>query len=1061
MKSLEELNGYSDQEVEYTDERPVGVLFDRATPTNQTLLINENQTHTLPRGIEITDIIDYAAAEVYLTLDFTDIESDDSTTIDTISIDDTDFPEHMFVELDSYSAFRIGPLHSVADWITAVSATIQLPFRYSGTFVYTATIEYFDQFEDEQSVAWSVNTTVNAIEYLSAPAPFVYTPRSTQTISTVAIDADTSTFNPVWTLTITPSSTAPITTATSTGIGGSFAFNATTKVITITGNKTQVNSHLSNISVTFSEFNPDFTFVFNLSNSLNDTVDIQVQQIVNNQLIAFVASTATVSANGMKLKLAAAAISANATMTTINSRIRNQSAAPGVVASVVITDAVLDAVLLSAPGADDEFYVNKEFFVSAPSLTVNNSIDGNFTVVIYDPDQAIQTITTQGSGGTVTVSSPTSGNGYRIMEIVGSVAQINSHLDTLAVKSKTTRSSDFTIQYIATFGVNGYYYNVSHSINYVPDFLYVESWPEDSAPPIPTWLGRIYLSNTTNSIFGDSKASNTRQFAFTPNDPDYTNLSITLTASQGKFYNKNTSEYDNPLTFSGTYSTLEDLMTDIDYYPPYNHTGNITVSFTSTKDGVAGQSGSFAITRTGAGTYSGSTVSLQSPGAFSWTPTPSDLEYGKLNYAIVGGGGGGSYRRGSYITNPITFTLNGGVGLSTTEKKFGNASIYFDGTNDQLSSQTPDLNLGLVNDKSFDFWIRPDDVVGNKTLVEFKSTSNSSSIKIFQDGALIKVTATGNTGGTYNLASSAITAGTWTHIAYQHQEDNTISNRRAILFINGTRVDEIISATDINVSITSIAASLSIGANVNGTNFYKGYMDEFRISIDPYLNSSGFTAPTSEYTFADPVDVNTIFIHANIIAGEPSWTPVDTFLGETQSGNGGGGGEVEHLADQTLINKTYTGTVGAAGVNGYNIYANRNGTAGGSTTFDGITVAGGGGATAPVQDVGYGVGGTSGSGNLGDDYGSVNPNNNVGGGGGGDSGTGGEPYLLSGTWRGGDGGAATFTVAGGNLGRGGAGGGPEGSSISSNAGRGGKGFSAAGPNYEPQPGGIFITVTPK
>lgn len=296
MKSLEELNGYSDQEVEYTDERPVGVLFDRATPTNQTLLINENQTHTLPRGIEITDIIDYAAAEVYLTLDFTDIESDDSTTIDTISIDDTDFPEHMFVELDSYSAFRIGPLHSVADWITAVSATIQLPFRYSGTFVYTATIEYFDEFEDAQSVAWSVNTTVNAIEYLTAPAPFVYTARSTQTISTVAIDADTSTFNPVWTLTITPSSTAPITTATSTGTGGSFAFNATTKVITITGNKTQVNSHLSNISVTFSAINPNFNFVFNLSNSLNDTVDVQIQMFKNFEFISDFTVSSTVSA---------------------------------------------------------------------------------------------------------------------------------------------------------------------------------------------------------------------------------------------------------------------------------------------------------------------------------------------------------------------------------------------------------------------------------------------------------------------------------------------------------------------------------------------------------------------------------------------------------------------------------------------------------------------------------------------------------------------------------------------------------------------------------------------
>lgn len=331
MKSLEELNGYSDQEVEYTDERPVGVLFDRATPTNQTLLINENQTHTLPRGIEITDIIDYAAAQVYLTLDFTDIDFDG-----TVVIDDEGFPVHMTVDNISADVYKIGPLHSVADWITAASATIQLPFRYSGTFDYIATISYFDQFEDAQSVSWTVAATVNAIEYLTAPAPFVYTAKSTQTISTVAIDADTSTFNPVWTLTITPSSTAPITTATSTGTGGSFSFNATTKVITITGNKTQVNSHLSNISVTFSAINPNFNFVFNLSNSLNDTVDVQIQMFKNFEFISdftvsstvnaiavtpvffniAMSATTAASATPMKLKTATATLSTSSIMSS-------------------------------------------------------------------------------------------------------------------------------------------------------------------------------------------------------------------------------------------------------------------------------------------------------------------------------------------------------------------------------------------------------------------------------------------------------------------------------------------------------------------------------------------------------------------------------------------------------------------------------------------------------------------------------------------------------------------------------------------------------------------------
>jgi hypothetical protein len=310
MKSLLELNGYSDIEVEYSDARTAGVLFDRPNAIDVSLLINENQTHTLPTGIEINDIVDYEVAQVYVELDFSTLL--DSTN-DPVQINTTGFPAHMTLSSED-NVYTIGPLQSVSDWLTVKSAVIQLPFGYSGEFDYTATISYFIDDSTQESVNWTVAMTVIAIQYLSDTTPYIYVPNTTASPNLITIIADTTSFNPIWTLTITPNQLSPITTMTSTATGGSFAFNATTKVATIIGSKNQVNTYLDNLQITFAKANPNFQFAFNLTNNINSDFDYQIQTMISKDLVSDMSSAFTQTGSAVKLRSTSATITSTASM---------------------------------------------------------------------------------------------------------------------------------------------------------------------------------------------------------------------------------------------------------------------------------------------------------------------------------------------------------------------------------------------------------------------------------------------------------------------------------------------------------------------------------------------------------------------------------------------------------------------------------------------------------------------------------------------------------------------------------------------------------------------------
>lgn len=117
---------------------------------------------------------------------------------------------------------------------------------------------------------------------LTTAGNFTYYSGTTQTItgSPLIYNEDPATTS--WTVTITPNKTSVFGTMSSLGSGGTTNFNSTTKVYTITGTKTQVNSHLN--SLRFSSVlgqDLDFNLTYSFNSNLNQAAS-QIQYLNSN-----------------------------------------------------------------------------------------------------------------------------------------------------------------------------------------------------------------------------------------------------------------------------------------------------------------------------------------------------------------------------------------------------------------------------------------------------------------------------------------------------------------------------------------------------------------------------------------------------------------------------------------------------------------------------------------------------------------------------------------------------------------------------------------------------------
>jgi hypothetical protein len=225
------------------------------------------------------------------------------------------------------------------------------------------------------------------------------------------------------------------------------------------------------------------------------------------------------------------------------------------------------------------------------------------------------------------------------------------------------------------------------------------------------------------------------------------------------------------------------------------------------------------------------------------------------------------------IVRPITITTQTGATVSTTQSRFGGASLAVN-----VASVVTTARLTLPASTNFQFglgeftyecWIYPTALNGTAGsagyVLDFRLSSS------LQPGITLSGLASGSTGNiivtgmnttiTNTLITSSVTVNTnnWHHIAL------TRSGSTVTLWINGTSRGTATNTESLNA--TGITPTIGRGATSTAQNF-RGYIDEVRVSqIARY--TATFTPPTSAFVN----DADTVFLmHADGANGSTTFT---------------------------------------------------------------------------------------------------------------------------------------------------------------------------------------------
>jgi hypothetical protein len=219
-----------------------------------------------------------------------------------------------------------------------------------------------------------------------------------------------------------------------------------------------------------------------------------------------------------------------------------------------------------------------------------------------------------------------------------------------------------------------------------------------------------------------------------------------------------------------------------------------------------------------------------------------------------------------------TVSAVGNAQLSTTQKKFGSASLYLDGTGDYANvSSNPDFGFD-TGDFCIEAWVYPTTTGTYREIFDLRSSAGDTG------GIILGITDVNQLyfyfNSNYRIGPvGSIPINTLTHVALARVSGNT----RA--FINGTQVGS--TYVDSNNYGTR---PFRIGADPNGLYAFAGYIDEIRVSKGVGRYSTNFTPATSAFT-GDNSTV--LLLHLNGTTGSTTFLDDGVTLQDLRTSSGG------------------------------------------------------------------------------------------------------------------------------------------------------------------------------
>ena len=178
-------------------------------------------------------------------------------------------------------------------------------------------------------------------------------------------------------------------------------------------------------------------------------------------------------------------------------------------------------------------------------------------------------------------------------------------------------------------------------------------------------------------------------------------------------------------------------------------------------------------------------------------------------------------------------TVSGTAEISSDVYKFGSGSAYFENTY-LIVEDSEDWDFG-TGPFTVDFWANFQTVDNEwRTLVDINGHLNGTILQYYQDYGFRLWIA-----GEYRDYSYTPSISEWIHIEYSRDEDGYVR-----FFINGSQIGTDWQCTnEINDQL-----GVNIGRLNNESQYWHGYIDEFRISKGIARHTSNFDVPQGEYT---------------------------------------------------------------------------------------------------------------------------------------------------------------------------------------------------------------------
>ena len=221
-------------------------------------------------------------------------------------------------------------------------------------------------------------------------------------------------------------------------------------------------------------------------------------------------------------------------------------------------------------------------------------------------------------------------------------------------------------------------------------------------------------------------------------------------------------------------------------------------------------------------------------------PLAKEGSLASVTFQLTGNGsnGGTTFTDESAAANAIVRT--GNTAYSTAQAKFGGSSVYFDGTNDNLS-------IGAVNDADFNFgsgdftielYVRPDGTGGGSVISYVGGSFTAEGWSLRTSTQLQLYTYNNSPAATLNLTGGTIAANTWHHIAV------TRSGTTLTGYVNG-----------IQAFTTTLNGNLHTMGGQNkylqlGERYYSSGSDDWAGHISHVRITKGVARPATEFAHA-------------------------------------------------------------------------------------------------------------------------------------------------------------------------------------------------------------------